>query len=122
MIELTDQLEKEATPKAEGEADEAMDDDEAPAAVDARSIYVGNVSTLRSCYQWQWMDKEIFAMDSGCVGGHGRQDGLKVDMRTAAPRPRRAISMQERGSAAGHCNHAVCHVPHCLLCAQNSIS
>lgn len=46
-LELTMQLEKEATPKAEGEADEAMDDDEAPAAVDARSIYVGNVSTLR---------------------------------------------------------------------------
>lgn len=41
------QLEKEATPKAEGEADEAMDDDEAPAAVDARSIYVGNVSAPR---------------------------------------------------------------------------
>lgn len=39
------QLEKEATPKTEGgEGDEAMDDDEAPAAVDSRSIYVGNVS------------------------------------------------------------------------------
>ncbi|EJT50794.1 hypothetical protein A1Q1_08007 [Trichosporon asahii var. asahii CBS 2479] len=54
-------LEKEATPKAEGEADEAMDDDEAPAAVDARSIYVGNVSTPRwvASEEGVWARKEI---------------------------------------------------------------
>ncbi|KAK4684875.1 polyadenylate-binding protein 2, partial [Tremellales sp. Uapishka_1] len=32
-----------STPRPEGEGDDTMEDDDAPAAVDARSVYIGNV-------------------------------------------------------------------------------